>query len=94
MTTTTQARPTARQIVRDDAIRHGWVTIDSTDQVDVFARGGDTVLMAWTAQDTQRLAVGASLLPGSDPAVRDNSNLCIIRCREWLARMPSEAASF
>lgn len=77
-------RPTARQIVRDDAQAFGWDRA-STKLFDVFTNGGRTVTMMWSDKDPARLARCALLFHGdSDPYVSDTTPLCIVSCREWL----------
>lgn len=77
-------RPTARQIVRNDAEAFGWDRA-STELFDVFTRDSETVTMMWSRDDTSRLARCALLFQGaSDPFMSDTTPLCIVSCREWL----------
>ena len=78
-----QFRPTARQVVRDDAKAFGWELIP-TQFIDLFMRDDELVSMAWTVRDSQRIASNVLHFEGSELVDTDASPLCIVRCRELL----------
>lgn len=86
MTNAQETRPTARQIVRDDAEKYGW-TLEEVYSSDVFKRDGVIVLMLWTLADPQRVALASYLQDEGHPMKdMDSSPTCIVKCREWLAQ--------
>lgn len=76
-------RPTARQIVRDDAQAFGWRLTPQTF-VDQYERGGDILVVMWSAADPENCCHGSTFFPATGGDIRNTSPMCIVRAREWL----------
>lgn len=81
-------RPTARQIVRDDAAQHGWELLTFADK-DSFKRQGHIVNITWVNEG--RGSIGASFKLSSGDWHTDHSAMCIVHARGWLKEYGLEA---
>lgn len=87
MTNAQETRPTARQIVRDDAEKFGWETVEAGLQhYDIFKRDETMVIMGWLAEHSETLAFASFLQVDGKLADSDDTVLCIVHAREWLAQ--------
>lgn len=77
-------RPTARQIVRDDAEAFGWEFIDCL-LVDLFRRDGIDILVGWRTGAPNSTSFGSfKAITGGKIVARDESHMAIITARQWL----------
>lgn len=86
MTSAQEPRPTARQIVRDDAAKHGW-TLEQIYSSDVFKRDGVIMLVLWSLNNPESVAMASYLQDEGHPMKdMEGGPLCIVKARKWLAQ--------
>lgn len=81
-------RPTARQIVRDDAAKYGWKLLSFADR-DSYVLNGYTINLSWVSEG--RGCIGAHVKESNGEWHSDYSPVCIVHARGWLKLYGLEA---